>query len=370
MITKIRLSRRKFIAIAAASSAVAGVTFLANKSTKKNWLVSACTSSEGQHFVAAFDLSGQLINQVKLPARGHDVIAIPNKPGHALVFARRPGMFALEINFVDGVVVKEIHAEIGSHFYGHGIISSESNLLITSENDISTGQGQLVFRDASNYQVVERFASGGIGPHQLALMPDRRHLVIANGGIETHPAQPRKKLNLDSMKPNLAYMEISSGKIIDSFQLNNHQLSIRHLAVSQKGKVVAGLQYQGVKTDLVPLAISHHGGDKLNYLSAENNVWRKLNQYTASVCIDDVHKLVAISCPRADLITYWSLSDDSFIASEKLSDGAGLAFSNKLYASSGKGRVIELLANDPSQHKAMNFEGMRWDNHMAAIVAG
>ena len=54
------------------------------------------------------------------------------------------------------------------------------------------------------------FPTGGIGPHEMQLMPDGTTLVVANGGIETDPTD-RSKLNIDSMRPNLAYLSLDGG---------------------------------------------------------------------------------------------------------------------------------------------------------------
>jgi hypothetical protein len=365
------LTRRQFLYAAAATGTVAAIGCIPFAQSQQHWLVSACSNSDNEHFVAAFDLNGQLINKVKLPARGHDAIAIENKPGHALIFARRPGTFILEVDFTNGSIVKHISANSDSHFYGHGVLSTKYNILLTTENDFTNNQGLIVVRDAKDYTVLDQFSSGGIGPHQLKIMPDNKSIVIANGGIQTHPNQPRKKLNIETMAPNLAYLDITSGKIKDTFSLDNHKLSIRHLAVSNQGKVIAGLQYQGAKTDLVPLAISHQGENSLTYLSASDDTWRRMNQYTASVCIDNKLNIAAISCPRADLITYWSLKTNKYLNSERFADGAGLTYLDNIYATSGKGRVMssKIMSDKNENQQSFSFPKLRWDNHLTHIIA-
>ncbi|MCH2056080.1 MAG: DUF1513 domain-containing protein [Thalassotalea sp.] len=358
------ISRRQFLLAAGGVAAASIVGFAPKLRAKEHWLVSACSDGKGKHFAAAFDLNGRLINQVTLPARGHEVIPHPKKPGHALVFARRPGEYLIEANFNKGEIVKTITPESGFHFYGHGI--TINNQLITAENDYHKGRGAIVLRDLNTYEVTASVDSGGIGPHQIAMMPDNKTLVIANGGILTHPSQPRKKLNLDTMLPNLSYMALDTGQIISRHDIDNPKLSIRHLDVSQSGQIVAGLQYQGAKTDLVPLAVSHQGNDKLTYLSATEDVWRKMNQYTASVCIDNNTNIAAISCPRADIITYWSLESGQFIGEQRLADGAGLTYLDGIIASSGKGLVIKTS----SDKAPTRFDKLRWDNHLGHIQAG
>ena len=372
------ISRRRFLVGLTSFTALGAVTGLPLTrflSEHSQWLVSAASDKKGNFFVAAFDLAGQLINKVALPARGHEVRAIKSKPGHALVFARRPGKYVLEIDFIRGVVVREVNVTDENRFYGHGILVDNDSVLVTAENDYQAGKGLIVLRDNKTQQVIAQYDSGGVGPHQITLMPSSEgkqstQIVIANGGIQTHPEQGRKKLNLATMKPNLAYMELDNGQVVDKFELDNHHLSIRHLDVSDKGKVIAGMQYQGASTDEVPLAIAHDGEEKLQFLKAGTDTWRSMKQYTASVCINSKQNLVAITCPKASLLTYWQLDTNEFIASHKLKDGAGATLAaNKVYASTGRGRIISQRGPLYDYQVSADFEGIRWDNHMAAIDA-
>ena len=372
------ISRRTFLLGLGGISAVGVVGAVSTTpislllSAQKHWLVSGCSDKKGCFFAAAFDLQGQLINKVALPARAHQVIPMKSKPGHALVFARRPGNYVLEIDFIRGEVVNHIAVSDGQRFYGHGALIKNDSILLTTENDYKNGKGLIVFRDIKTQQIIDQYDSGGIGPHQLSVMPNSNEnlIVIANGGIQTHPEQSRKKLNIDSMQPNLAYMSLEAGQIEGKFELENKQLSIRHLDVSSQGKVVAGLQYQGASTDEVPLAISHHGEDQLSILKTDNNTWRSMKQYTASVCINSKSNTVAITCPKADLLTFWQLDSNEFIASHKLKDGAGTTLIDESFiASTGRGRIIS--QSNPLKPYQVNadFNELRWDNHMTSIVA-
>ncbi|NRA61210.1 MAG: DUF1513 domain-containing protein [Psychrobium sp.] len=377
------LNRRHFLlgSGALAGTAALGALWRANDSyghgseltaerSSKQWLVSAFSTSNNEHYSAAFDLSGKLINKVRLPARGHSAWAHPSKPGHAIICARRPGTFLMEVDYQSGEVTAVVNAKQGQHFFGHGVFSQDQQTLLTVENNFVKGRGEIVLRDAANYQVIDVLDAGGVGPHQCALMPDGNTLVIANGGIKTHPQWPRKKLNLDSMSPALTYLDLAAGKVVEHFRLDNHHLSIRHLDVASNGKVIAGLQYQGASNDLQPLAISHHGESSLQFLTAKEPLWRAMNQYTASVCINESQQLVAISCPRGDFVSFWDLNSDEFLQRISLRDGAGLSLlNNKFVATSGKGRV---LAQDNATSLTMNtqqFDHVRWDNHLTTIEA-
>ncbi len=360
------LTRRQFLLGASGALSLASLPLVLSQKTSPSWLVSAFSNDKQQHFAGAFNTNGQLISAVALPTRGHGGVAHPSKVGHAIVYARRPGTFLMEVDFINGNIVKHVTASQGHHFFGHGVFSQDGKTLMSVENNFDQGRGEIVLRDSRNYQVIDSYDCGGVGPHECKLMPDGNTLVIANGGIKTHPQWPRKKLNLDTMSPALTYLDLTSGKVIDHFTLANHQLSIRHLDVSSKGKVIAGLQYQGAKTDQVPLAISHQGQSSLHFLQANDLTWQRFNQYTASVCIDELNNQVAISCPRGDLISLWDLQTDAFIKKVSMRDVAGLGLSNHLLiATNGKGQTANVRQN-PLQ--TQNFNDIRWDNHLTTLT--
>ena len=74
---------------------------------------------------------------------------------------------------------------------------------------------------------------------------------------KTHPDFERRKLNLPSMAPNLAYIDARSGRLLERVVPPHHQLSLRHLALTPDDTVIVGAQYQGAETDDHPLVFAH-----------------------------------------------------------------------------------------------------------------
>jgi hypothetical protein len=128
------INRRQFIL--GASQAVLAAWLLPSCTTQQpeQWVVSACNDQQNQNMAAAINSRGEIVSCVKLPARCHDSLALPQKPGHALVFCRRPNRFALEIDFISGNIVNSIQSQADSHFYGHGVLSRDGQYLYTTEN--------------------------------------------------------------------------------------------------------------------------------------------------------------------------------------------------------------------------------------------
>src|SRR3546814_12613287 len=97
----------------------------------------------------------------------------------------------------------------------------------------------------------------------MVLLSDGRTLAVANGGIQTHPARRREKLNIDTMQPSLAYIDAESGALLHDHRLPPalHQASIRHIAATAGDTVGVVMQYDGPRDTLVPLVGFHRGGE-------------------------------------------------------------------------------------------------------------
>src|SRR3546814_2990778 len=95
----------------------------------------------------------------------------------------------------------------------------------------------------------------------MVLLSDGRTLAVANGGIQTHPARRREKLNIDTMQPSLAYIDAESGALLHDHRLPPalHQASIRHIAATAGDTVGVVMQYEGPRDNLVPLVGFHRG---------------------------------------------------------------------------------------------------------------
>lgn len=333
------------------------------------WLVSTCTDTQGRHHVAAITSKGELVSKIRLPARGHDALAIPNRPGHALVFSRRPDRYVVEVDFTDAQIVNRITSQSDTHFFGHGSLSNDGAYLFTTENLFDQKHGVVVVRDSTSYQVLERYHSGGIGPHQLKTLPDGKTLVVANGGILTHPDWPRMKLNVDSMHSNIAYIDIASGKIVSSVESTDPQLSLRHLDFDTKGEVTVGAQYQGGKSNIHPLVFSHKQGENLIAYSATDDIWKEMRHYIASVLVTE--RNVCVSSPRGNQVLLWDKSSKVLIGKSRFQDVAGLAsWNGQITSSSGQGKLESLGSKFNPRVSKMAEWGLKFDNHMTTIEVG
>lgn len=334
------------------------------------YIASAARDPEGQHWLHILTAEGEAKHSFALPARAHQVI-FHNRQPWVVVTARRPGHYLWIANYLNGEILYKITPEAGYHFYGHAAFSADGQKLFTTENHMASGQGKVFVRDLSaNGQVIQRFESYGIGPHQLALMPDQQSLVIANGGILT---RGRDKLNLETMEPSLAYIRLSDGHLLEQVRLapEYHQLSIRHLDVNDQGQVAIALQYQGSPFDRVPLVASHRRGEALQPLWAPEQVNQAMKHYAGSACFDRSGRFAMISSPKGNLVTLWDMAKAEYVDQIRCRDGCGLASASagEFLISNGVGKIYryDMLSG---QKKAISLslpQRQSWDNHMSVI---
>ena len=337
--------------------------------SEQHWFASASVDAKGKHWLLAFDQEGTQQLRYALPSRAHQVIKHPHQPW-LLVVSRRPGNYLLVIDMPSGKLVSQYTAQEQQHFCGHMQISSNGQLLYTTENITATSEGQVVVRDLyASGKVVGQFSSGGIGPHQLKLTALQDKLIVANGGIHT---RGREKLNLEVMQANLSYINLASQSIEQQVVLDADlaQLSIRHIDVNQEGQVLIAMQYQGERTAQVPLVALHKPDTGLSFLEIPKAEYFSLQHYCGSACFDRSGQIMAVSAPRGDRVLFWRVANAEFITSVKVRDGCGIApaeAANEFVISSGRGRVYRYNPLLASKALMLNNSALQWDNHLASI---
>ena len=333
----------------------------------------AARDAAGDYWLAAFNRAGDTLLRTKLPQRGHEPIVAPSLQT-ALVPARRPGDWAAVVDLGDGRVVQLLQASAGRHFYGHGVFSPDGQYLYTTENDFAHDRGLVVCRSARTLEVVGEFDSGGLGPHEINWQ-ENGMIAVANGGIQTHPSQPRRKLNLDSMRPNLTLIRPASGEIVTRVVAPVHQASIRHIDTAANGDVALALQYEGSPTDDIALLyVFRATTGELAPLPVPLAVQRRMRQYTASIRVDPQNNHALVTCPRGHLVTFWEIGGKGYLGHRRIRDAGGAALdraAREFVVSTGGGSVFRFDTESFQFRRAatQRFPQMRWDNHLAIVPA-
>ncbi len=342
----------------------------ARAESRRNVIAAATRQPDGSFAAVIYDLDNGLLSKAALPARGHD-IAVNPVSGTCVAFARRPGTFAIAFGGNPARPPIAFSAPPGRHFYGHGVFSRDGRLLYTTENAFDDGTGRIgIWETAGNYRRVGEILSHGIGPHDINLVPDGRTLVIANGGTITHPEHGRRVLNLATMQPSLAYVDTTTGDLIERHVLPAalHKLSIRHLDVAGDGTIVFGCQNKGPRSRQVDLIGFHRPGGDIAFLSGGTAVHRALRHYVSSIAINRAGDLAVVTSSRGQQAVFVDIARRSVVGIQPFRDVSGVAA-----AGTESGFVLTGGGGDITERTERSAVGKQrrvawhWDNHAIAL---
>ncbi|WP_269585050.1 DUF1513 domain-containing protein [Roseibium sp. Sym1] len=375
------LSRRGFLAAlgSLAASQVFPGTPLAESLVSREaadgvpLFASAYKLANGDFGVGIVDDLGQILARVSLPGRGHGIAVSPD--GTRLVaFARRPGTFAVVVRPFEEAEPQVLTADSGRHYYGHGCFSADGRLLYAVENDFDKARGVVGVYDMSGRGIrkLGELETGGIGPHDLRLAPDGTTLIVANGGIETHPDRAREKLNLSTMAPSVVFLDLENGDLLAEHRLNKglHQLSLRHMALDAGGRAWVGGQFEGPESETPPLVgvFSRDAAPVLTEIPGR--VAAGLQNYIGSVTANARGDVIATSAPRGGQTLFWKAATGEFLGAQAIADGCGVApiDQGSFLISDGNGALS--LVTDPEEPAEILARppGISWDNHMFALT--
>ena len=332
-------------------------------------LLSARDDAQGGHYAVGYRLDGRVAFSTPVSQRCHAIIEHPSQP-LALFVARRPGTECYLLDLRDGRLVQTLHARPGRHFYGHAVIHSSGEWLYTTENDTTEpGKGVVgLYRFTGEHLAFAgELTTHGVGPHELAWMPDGETLVVANGGIRTE-AESRVDMNLDAMAPSLVLMH-RDGTLISKETLAQPMNSIRHLAIAHDGTVAACQQFMGSAEDVAPLLAIKRPGEAFIPFPVSDAQLRSMGHYTASVAINDELRLVAITAPRSNRFFVWHLDTAEVKVDAPMPDCAGVAaVKGGFVVTSGQGRCRYYSAHTGQWlGTPMDLPSAYWDNHVQVV---
>lgn len=339
----------------------------------------AARKSGNRYEAVLMDGAGADRRVVPLEGRGHS-FAIDVLRRRAVAFGRQPGFFAVAFDLAGKAQPITLRPAPGRHFFGHGVFSPDGDLLIATENDYEAGRGVLGIYDASStgaYRRVGEYDCGGIGAHEVILMPDGRTLCVANGGILTHPDYGKLQLNADTMASSLAYIDMRSGALLEQHRIPQpwQRLSLRHLTVDRAGAVWFGCQYTGPAQDRPPLVGRHRRGQALEWFTGPDEVLRGMKNYVGSLSCDASGTTVATSSPVGGKIVLWDARSGQYRGSVDIFDGCGVApgQGEGFVITSGQGTVYRVhegvrAADAFTTPAILDASADRsWDNHLRRL---
>ena len=349
---------------------------------------------EGRHALVVVDADGRLLREDALPGRLHGAASHRGR-GLAAAFARRPGEWFVLFDVAGGAPARRVPVRRSRRILGHGAFSADGRWLHTVENDFGGARGTLGVHDLADPARPRRVAeipTGGTGPHDALRVPGTDLLVVANGGIETHPDTGREKLNLPDMRPNVALLEASPGarpRRLAEWRLPDawHRVSPRHLALSAGGRLWVGAQDEREPEDRAraraPLVATAELADALrgagtrprtggpvrlalDPVALPEAAHDALAGYVSS--IDATAGSVAVTSARGGAALLLDAGTRALAATLRLGDASGVAATDEpelgWRLTTGRG---DFVAGDALGLEPRRVHPFAWDNHLTRL---
>lgn len=317
----------------------------------------------GDDFVLhGLSAAGESLFEIGLPARGHAAAAHPSL-ALAVAFARRPGTFALVLDCMTGATRHRLTPPEGRQFNGHGAFSVDGALLMTSEVVAEGSAGRIGLWETAGFTRIGEWDSHGIGPHDLRRLADGR-IVVANGGIQTDPGD-RTKLNIDTMRPNLALLS-PEGALLDQVELpaDLHQNSIRHLALHGQS-VAFAMQWEGDKTETVAQLGLWLPGQAPQLCPPPDTEAFAMKGYAGSIAVNRAGDLIALTSAPAGVVMLFD-GAGQWLATDQRADVSGAAaVGDGLRLTDGQGGVWDYGRDGLA---ALSRNATLWDNHLIGLA--
>ncbi|RCW23216.1 hypothetical protein DFR48_10785 [Ciceribacter lividus] len=353
------IDRRSFVK-AAGAAFLAGLSSRAALALDRTDAVfaSGFRAPDSTYCLALLSEKGEIITQMDLPGRVHGLTSCAAS-GRVVAFARRPGTFAMAVDPKTDMEPTVFACGDNRHFFGHGGFSPDGRVLYACENDFDNNRGVIGVYDATNgFSRLGEVPAHGVGTHDMTVSGDGRLLIIANGGIETHPDFGRTKLNLDHMLPSLVISDARTGALVEKHVLpeNLRQLSTRHLALADNGRIWFACQYEGPRNDLPPLVGYFGHGEELRFVDLPEETTEGLANYVGAIAVNRRDNVVGLTSPKGGVAVTLDGTKGTILRQMRIADAAGIA--------PGAGGFAVSSYNG---HFGRTQSAVAWDQHIVRL---
>ncbi|MEM7207364.1 MAG: DUF1513 domain-containing protein [Pseudomonadota bacterium] len=259
-----------------------------------------------QYTLALADTNQPQPKLIDIPFLPHGVAFSKQTPNRMAVF-EKIGPGACEVDIKKGEMLRVIEKHPKRFFYGHGAFSSDHNLLFSTETVLDSQQGMIAVRDAKTHELLGEFPTYGDSPHDCRLIDQGSVLLITNGG----GARGSHK------RPSVTYVDVNTQQLLERIEIDNDYLNAGHVARAQNGSIaVVSAPRKGLdETNLGGVSLRHGKANELISMREPQDVIERMRGEALSVSIHEESGIVAVTHPNGNMVTFWSIAENRFLAS-------------------------------------------------------
>lgn len=248
----------------------------------------------------------------------HGFAVHPRRPREAALLEKR-GPGGAYVDLVERAVIRPITPMPGHHFYGHGAFSREGDALFAVETDLGSNGGAISVRDAERFEVLDRFPTYGMAPHDCLLIEDGKTLVITNGG---------GRVGSDDFG-SVAFVDVASRKLVEEHKIPSPAINAGHVAVGK------GREFVVISAPRDGLPEGDVGGVSLRLRERPIRTAREPSAVTSrmkgeslSLCIHDETRTALVTHPFGNFISFWNLDKGALFAALDLPNARGVTLTH------------------------------------------
>ncbi|MES2525948.1 MAG: DUF1513 domain-containing protein [Bdellovibrionota bacterium] len=257
--------------------------------------------------------------------------------------------------------LKTFHPAEGNYFYGHGAFDLKRNVFYTTQSAVTAdgpneermyNKGFIYVHSMDDFRIINKFSTSGNDPHDLRIVGDE--IVVCNGGHLS----------------NVSFINPDSGKVSQSFPLNDEMLSAGHIEMldSENFVIVTGSYRQHYPPAIYSLN-RETGLKKFPIPEGLDPLFR-----VQLLSVVNYRNLILATCPQTDSLFVWD-KDGKFFGAHQIKKAASLAVTHELggviVGSDLDSEPLRLISFDAGQMKVKALDwGPRNTGSHALVIPG
>jgi uncharacterized protein len=244
---------------------------------------------------------------IDTPFLPHQICIDPNNKYRVVCFEKN-GTNACEIDLQTQLVSGQLLADDKRIFSGHATFTHDGKQILSIESDTENDQGVISFRDSKTFEVIKTLPTLGLLPHDCYLTADDA-LIVSNTGSDEPGLH----------QPSLVYIDLATEKLIERIKLDdagliNGGLNCGHFKVTPDNELVIASAPVNTEDKTLSGGVSIRKQDgPLTTMTEPELVIKRMTGEALGIEINQHHKIVAITHPDANLLTFWSLADKTLV---------------------------------------------------------
>lgn len=302
------LNRRKFLKLIPVS--LVGSSLLACTHKKffnpdEDILLSGGSFEDGskrQNALIVVNLTQKEKRLIETPFLPHGICIDPNNKHRVFCFEKE-GEKACEVDLQTQSVTRILYPQNNQLFSGHASFGHDGKIILCIESNKDNDQGSITIRNSETFETIRQLPTLGLSPHDCQLSKDNILTVSNSGRSESGFHQP-----------SLVRINLDTEKLVERIRLNDSDLNCGHFKFTDTNELVIASAPIDTENNTLPGGVSiRNRHEPVNTMTQPDLVIKRMTGEALGIEINQQQHIAAITHPQANLLTFWSITEEKII---------------------------------------------------------